>query len=286
MSKTTIIGCGDIGTRLAKVLLSHAQSPNAWVRTAASQERLNAFGIMAQTVDLDLELLETPDLTGHHVYYLAPPGPKGELDLRVRNLINLFYSSGSPDRVVYLSTTGVYGDCAGEWVDETRPPAPRVDRAKRRLDAETNWRQWADQHDKELVILRVAGIYGPGKLPLQRLKDGTPMVRPEDAPITNHIHSDDLVQVCLTAMKSAQNGEVYNVADDHPNNMTDYFIQVADRFNLPRPPLISAAEAKQQLSPGMLSYLAESRRLNNEKMINQLGIQLGYPDLQSGLAAC
>jgi nucleoside-diphosphate-sugar epimerase len=188
--------------------------------------------------------------------------------------------------VVYLSTTGVYGDCKGAWVDETRPVNPTVDRAHRRLDAETRWRTWSRQTGGELVILRVAGIYGPGKLPVKRLQSNQPMVREADSPITNHIHSLDLVRICLAAMQRGRSGELYNVSDGHPGTMTGYFNQVADFLGLPRPPQISAAEAQQQLSPGMLSYLEESRRLSNKKMLDQLGEVLDYPTLAEGLPVC
>ncbi len=159
------------------------------------------------------------------------------------------------------------------------PRLPQVDRARRRLDAETRWREWSGRTGGELVILRVAGIYGPGKLPIQRLQSGQPMVSEADSPITNHIHTFDLVQVCLAAMQRGRSGEVYNVSDGHPGSMTGYFNQVADFSRLPRPPVISMAEAEQQLSPGMLSYLGESRRLSNRKLLAELGVELRYPRL-------
>lgn len=134
------------------------------------------------------------------------------------------------------------------------------------------------------MILRVAGIYGPGKLPLERLRKRLPMVREEEAPYTNRIHIDDLVQVSLAAMTQGGNGEVYNVSDGHPGNMADYFNRIADRTGLPRPPSISLAEVEGRLSAGMLSYMRESRRLDNRKMLRELGVVLHHKDLESGLA--
>lgn len=200
-----------------------------------------------------------------------------------------FLAALAPDRVrriVYISTTGVYGDCGGDWVDETRPANPQVDRAFRRHDAEQQLQAWHAAGGGELVILRVAGIYGPGKLPLERLQRQTPMVAAEEAPWTNRIHIDDLVQVCEAAMARAPDGAVYNVSDGNPGNMRDYFDRVADLFELPRAPLVRLADADGRLSSGLLSYLGESRRLDNRRMLDELGVSLRYPTLQDGLAAC
>lgn len=194
--------------------------------------------------------------------------------------------SGQPRRILYISTTGVYGDCGGEWVDETRPVNPGVDRAWRRWDAEQRLRRWREQTGAELVILRVAGIYGPGKLPLARLRKGLPMVAPEQAPWTNRIHVDDLVQACLLGMQRGRDGEVYNACDGSPGNMADYFNRVADLAGLPRPPVIDLADAEGSLSAGLRSYLGESRRLRNDKLLQELGLVLRYPDLEAGLPAC
>jgi nucleoside-diphosphate-sugar epimerase len=189
-------------------------------------------------------------------------------------------------RIVYISTSGVYGDCAGEWVDEGRPANPQVDRAQRRYDAEQRLRAWRRKGHGEVIILRVAGIYGPGKLPLARLQKQVPMIDARDAPWTNRIHIDDLVTICEAAMLRSRDGEIYNVSDGNPGNMRDYFDQVADLYGLPRAPTISLTEATASLSPGMLSYLRESRRLDNRKMLDQLGVTLRYPQLAQGLAAC
>jgi len=283
--KTTIVGCGDIGVRLARRLLDQGHEVAGWVRSRGSVEAVTGLGIHAHGVDLDRADRPLPGLAGQQVYYLVPPPPAGREDTRVARLLDGMACAGAPRRVVYLSTSGVYGDCRGAWVDEERPPAPRADRAWRRLDAERRWQAWCAACGVELVILRVAGIYGPGKLPVKRLRSGQPMVAEADSPITNHIHSQDLVRVCLAAMQRGRNGEVYNVSDGHPGTMTGYFNQVADALGLPRPPVISLAEAQSRLSPGMRSYLRESRRLNNRKLLGELGVALEYPDLEQGLTA-
>lgn len=238
------------------------------------------------TADLDQSTSLPPELSAQdRIFYFAPPPPTGRSDPRMQH----FLAALAPNRmrrIVYISTTGVYGDCGGEWVDETRPPNPQVDRAFRRHDAEQQLQTWRTAGGSELVILRVAGIYGPGKLPLERLQRQTPMVAAEEAPWTNRIHIDDLVQVCEAAMERAPDGAVYNVSDGQPGNMRDYFDRVADLFDLPRAPLVRLAEADGRLSAGLLSYLGESRRLDNRRMLDELGVNLRYPTLTDGLAAC
>jgi nucleoside-diphosphate-sugar epimerase len=280
----TIVGCGDIGTRLALGYIADGVSVTGIVRSSKRLERLAGAGIHGVRIDLDQPSNSIKLIESSQLFYFTPPPPRGDKDTRVRQFIEGLCKPGIPERVVYLSTTGVYGDCQGEWVDETRSPAPLADRAKRRLDAEQCWLAWSEETGSSVVILRVAGIYGPGKLPLERLRSGQPMVSEEDAPITNHIHSLDLVKIARIAMQRGVPGEVYNVCDGSPEPMTRYFNQVADFLGLPRPPLISLEEAQQRLSPGMRAYLRESRRLSNHKLINELGVELDYPDLKRGLA--
>ena len=284
--RVTIVGCGDIGRRLAEACIVRGREVTGWVRSDESVMALCERRIPALKVDLDALVPGWPSVAGDELYYFAPPPGEGREDTRVGRLIAGFAEAGEPSRVVYLSTTGVYGDCGGDWVDETRPPAPVADRAHRRLDAENRWRDWSRETGGELVILRVAGIYGPGKLPVARLQSGRPMVSEADSPITNHIHTLDLVEVCLAAMARGVSGEVYNVCDGRPGSMTGYFNAVADFLTLPRPPVITLEEAKRQLTPGMLSYLGESRRLSNRKLIEELGVRLRYPTLAEGLPAC
>ena len=281
-----IIGCGYVGRRVASEYLQRKIPVQGVVRTPESAAQLKSLGIDAHILDLDSAELTGPSLEGSQLFYFAPPPPEGETDTRVRNLIAAFDRLGHPARIVYLSTTGVYGDCNGEWVDETRLPAPTVPRALRRWDAEQAFSLWRQENGQELVILRVAGIYGPGKLPLERLRKGLPLVRESEAPYSNRIHADDLVQICIAAMERGLDGERYNVSDGHPSTMTNYFIRLADTAGLPCPPLISLAEGEQQLSAGMMSYMRESRRLDNRKMLQELGVELRYPDLETGLAAC
>ena len=279
-----IVGCGYLGCRLAGQL--SAGRVTGLVRSAAGVERLERQGIAPLRCDLAHEVSQSLSTEGVDVWYLAPPPGTGVKDTYLRHFLEALDDSGQPRRMVLISTTGVYGDCGGQWVDESRPPAPVVDRARRRLDAEQQLRLWGERSGREWVILRVAGIYGPGKLPLERLREGRPMVAEKDAPWTNRIHADDLVQVCLAAMSRGRSGGIYNVTDGNPGNMADYFNRVADMAGLPRPPVIDLEAAEDSLSAGMRSYLAESRRIDNSRMLRELGVSLRYPDLDSGLRAC
>ena len=281
-----IIGCGYIGQAVAAQVLPTGESVSAIVRSSERAVTLRAMGL--NTLQLDLDTTTLPPASTHHqtIFYFAPPPPKKSFDTRMQSFLDGLSISGQPARIVYISTTGVYGDCSGNWIDETQPANPQVDRAKRRWHAEQLLQDWRKVTGGELVILRVGGIYGPGKLPLKRLQDGLPMIAEKDAPWTNRIHADDLVQICLAAMARGIDGEVYNVCDGTPGNMTNYFNCVADFAALQRPPIIDAERAKDALSPGLMSYLSESRRISNQKMLDQLDVKLRFPTLEDGLSAC
>jgi nucleoside-diphosphate-sugar epimerase len=280
-----IVGCGELGRRVATRHLARGETVHGLVRSRESAGALEVAGIAALQADLDAPLPELPTRAAR-LYYFAPPPESGDTDPRIGRFLDAVGRDGAPQRIVYVSTTGVYGDCGGEWVDETRPPRPAVDRARRRWDAECRLRAWSDIAGRDLVVLRVAGIYGPGRLPLARLRQGLPMVAPEEAPWTNRIHAEDLATVCVAAMDRAPAGALYNASDGHPGNMADYFNRVADLAGLPRPPVVRLAEAGGRLSAGLLSYLQESRRLSNRRMREELGVTLRYPTLDEGLPAC
>ena len=279
-----IAGCGYVGRRLAESLEKTGIS--GLVRSEESSRELAGMGITPVQCDLGRTAVGLPSTGGTDIYYLLPPPKTGVVDSFMENFLQGLEGSGPPRRIVYLGTTGVYGDCRGEWVDESTPVNPKADRALRRLDAEQQLQAWVRHQDTELVRLRVAGIYGPDKLPLQRLRAGKPMVAERHAPWTNRIHVDDLVQVLQAAMVRGRNGEVYNVTDGQPGNMAAYFNRVADFAGLPRPAAIDPSAGEQALSAGLRSYLAESRRIDNRKMLQELGVELRYPTLEQGLAAC
>jgi nucleoside-diphosphate-sugar epimerase len=278
-----ILGCGYVGIRLAKHYLAQGERVRGLVRSHSGLARLAAMKVPGLRCDLACDDLSGLPLAGESVFHLVPPPGSGVLDLHTRRLVAAFARAGQPRRVVLVSTTGVYGDCQGAWVDESWPIRPVADRAHRRWDAEQRLRRWSGETGGELAIVRVAGIYGMGRLPLERIHQGLPLVRTEEAPYTNRIHVADLVSVLAAAMERGESGAVYNACDGHPTTMTDYFLAIADAAGLPRPPLISMAEAADQLSAGMLSYLAESRRLSNRRLLDCLGVRLRYPTLADGL---
>ncbi len=284
-----IVGCGDIGLLVGQRCLAQGSEVVGLVHSSGSVARLQAAGIAPMQADLDkpegLYAHATARPDGEQVYYFAPPAKTGHEDTRLRGWLAAL-GEARPAKIVLISTTGVYGDAAGDWITESTPVAPKADRAYRRLDAETALRQWCEINKVAFVILRVPGIYGPGKLPVQRLQKGLPVLNETESGFTNRIHAHDLASICLAAMQHGRSGEIYNVSDGKPGTMTDYFNTVADHLGLPRPPQISLAEAETQVSAGMLSYLQESRRIDNSKMLAELKVELAYPDLDSGLEAC
>jgi len=287
MENTFIIGCGYIGKRVAKLAMLKGNKVTALVRSESSAKELENLGIDIFTGDLDhRETLPHLPLGNSILYYFAPPPPHGLIDIRIEAFTETINKPPYPKVVVLISTTGVYGNCKGEWVTEKRPPAPQAERAKRRLSAENILQNWGEKNKVPVIILRVPGIYGPGKLPVKRLKEGLPVLREEDSPFSNRVHADDLAKACIVAARKGQGGSVYNICDGHPTTMTDYFYKVADLLKIVRPPAITLEEAKKVLSKGMLSYLAESKRLDNRLMCEELGLKLKYPDLNSGLSSC
>jgi nucleoside-diphosphate-sugar epimerase len=277
-----IVGCGDVGMRLIPLLRSRFR-----VFALTSQpERLSELrsaGVIPILGNLDspqslYRLKGLSDIVVH----LAPPPMQGSLDQRTRSLVAILPRHG---RLVYVSTTGVYGDCKGAYFDETRPVAPVNARAERRVDAERVLRRWARHHEGKLSILRVPGIYAADRLPLERLRQGTPALLDADDVYTNHIHADDLAQIIALALFRAQPLRVYHTVDDSALKMGDYFDQVATAFKLPRPPRVPRAELSKQVSPMLLSFMSESRRLSNERMKTELGVRLRWPAVSDLLAS-
>ena len=280
--KYFVIGCGYVGSKVAHHL---ANKPLiALARSQHSQSRLQTLGIPWVYGDLDERdsLVKLP-VKNTILYYFVPPPATGLVDSRLTNLCTSF--EHLPQKIILISTTGVYGDCQGAWIDETQPLNPQTDRAKRRVHAETVLQQWAETQGVAITIFRVPGIYGPDRLPLKRLQQETPVLDPAISPFSNRIHIDDLVNACLVARDREKTG-IYNISDGHPTTMTDFFNQVAQAFHFPLPPTVDWSQAKQQFSASMMSYLAESKRLDNRKMREQLGVIPRYSDLQTGLAQC
>lgn len=281
----TIIGCGDIGLRVASRWQAKGSGVTGLVTSQDSLKKLELQGVIAHQVNLDDPDPSLPEIKADSLlYYFVPPPARGIEDSRCRQFLSSLGGQPSlPRRIVAISTTGVYGDCSGSMVNEDQVPNPQVDRARRRLDMENQLRTWCEQRSVELIILRVGGIYGPDRLPLDRIRKAVPVLHEELAPKTNRIHEEDLTDICVAAAGVNKKFRIYNISDGTDSNMTEYFYTLADHFNLPRPPAVGWEEAEQIMSAGMLSYLKESRRVDNKRMLNELGIKLRYPTLKQGL---
>lgn len=289
MKSVFIAGCGDIGQRVAHLCLAQGRCVRGLARSEQNATRLQAEGIEPVRGDLEQPqtLVDLPTADAVTFYFAAPPS-QGESDPLLGNFLAALDTSApaaKPAKLILISTTAVYGDCQGAWVTEQQALQPQTSRGRRRLDAEQRLQAWASKNAVPFVILRVAGIYGPGRLPVARLEAGAPILAPGESPFSNRIHQDDLAQVCVAAAEKARSGEVYNVSDGKPGTMSQYFMDIATALDLPPPPVVSRAQAEQVMSAGMLSYLQESRRLDNQKMREELGVSLRYPDLAAGLAA-
>ena len=278
-----VAGCGYVGTRLARALLARGPVV-ALTRAGASCDALEALGIDAIAWNLDDPEAPVPRRLGTPsvVFYLVPPPASGTTDPRIKRF--LAQLPAAPARLLYVSTTGVYGDSGGALVNEDSPLNPGSERAQRRVDAEAAVRGWCQRQGVGWTILRVPGIYGPGRLPIERLKRGEPMVRHSEAGYSSRIHVDDLVAAGLLAATVPRAVDrVYNVTDGNPASMTEYFERVATLIGLPPPPLVTRAEAEAVLSPGLLAYLDESRRVDSSRIREEIGFAPRFKDLRLGI---
>lgn len=280
-----IIGCGDVGLRVLK-LLAGRWRVDALTSSPARAAELRAAGAVPLVGNLD-DAATLHRLAGlaDRVLHLAPPPTQGATDERMRHLLAAL-GRRAPEVLVYASTTGVYGDCSGAFIDETRTPAPSTDRARRRVDAEAQLRAFGRRHGTRVSLLRIPGIYArdrEGGHPRERLARGTPVLHREDDVFTNHIHADDLAHACLLALLRGRAQRAVNVCDDSQMLMGDYFDLAADLSGLPRPERISRAEAAGRMSPMQLSFWSESRRLSNARMKAELRMALRYPTPREGL---
>ncbi len=276
-----ILGCGDVGMRLLPLLRERFR-----VFALTSQPSrcadLRAAGAVPIVADLDHpDSLPRLARLARVIVHLAPPQSSGDQDCRTRRLCAIL-----PEGVqlVYVSTSGVYGDCGGAAIDETRPVKPRNPRAVRRVDAEQVLRAWARRTHSRVTILRVPGIYAADRLPLERLKKSSPALLAEEDVYTNHIHADDLARIIVRALMRGLPGRVYHAVDDSDMKMAEYFDAVADAHGMPRPPRLPRALLEQEVSPMLLSFMSESRRLSNRRIKEELGVRLQYPTVQGMLA--
>ena len=297
-----IAGFGDIGRRVAGQLRGYRKYRlTALVRKTNSllpyPGNTKSRGVKLMRGDLgDIRSLQKLTGFADTVLHFAPPPGTGKSDTHTRNLLATLSSASRvhharpgmlPRRFVYISTTGVYGNCDGEWIDETRHLKPESARAQRRVDAEQRLKKWGRFNRVAITILRAPGIYAHDRLPLDRLRRRIPVLTATDDVYSNHIHADDLAAAVVSAMRQRwpKQFRVFNVVDDSQLRMGEYFDQVADAFGLTRPPRISRAEAEKQIAPMMLSFMRESRLIDNARAKRELKLKLKYPTLASVLSS-
>ena len=284
-TRILVVGCGDVGCRVVRRLNS-GQQVLALTSSPARLAELRALGVTPLLGNLD-NAASLRRLSGlaQRVVHLAPPPGQGWADTRSQNLVSAVRLRGPPSALVYGSTSGVYGDCQGDWVDETHAPKPLTPRAVRRVDAEARLRHLGRSSGTRVSVLRIPGIYAPDRAngtPEARLRKGTPVLRPEDDVYTNHIHADDLARACLSALWRGKPQRIYNVSDDTHLKMGDYFDWAADHYGLPRPPRVPRSTAQAELPLMLLSFMNESRRLSNTRMKRELGVRLQFVTVQDG----
>jgi len=286
-TQTLIVGCGYTGERLAQTLRT-THKVLAVVRSDVSRDKLQAQNITAMALDLDTVTADTWPLQASQVdntllFYLAPPPGAGVSDSRLDRFLRRI--KGRPAVFVYMSTSGVYGNTGGAEVDESTPVNPQTDRAQRRMSAEHMTRVWCNENQVRRVVLRVPGIYGPNRIPLVRLQRREPFIRLSEAGVTNRIHVDDLVSACIAAAQRDDARGVYNVTDGNSMSSTEFMRRVAVIANMPAPVELSLDEARLTLSAERMSFLDESRRVSNKRLLAELGLQLKYADVDAGIRA-
>lgn len=284
MKRILIVGCGDVALRTIP-LLTERYRVYALVRNPAYCAKLRKMGVMPVIGDLDnrASLARIKGLADA-VLHFAPPSSTGDADMRTRNLLGVLSQGTLPERLVYISTSGVYGDCGGVWVSETRPLNAQSARGKLRVDAEQQIRDWARRNRVRASILRVPGIYAGDRLPIDRLKLATPCIVDAEDSYTNHIHADDLARIAVAALIRAASCRVYHASDDSGLKMGEYFDAVAEAYHLPHAPRLLRAEVQRAVSPVMYSFMNESRRLTNQRIKRELQVRLRYPTVADFLS--
>jgi nucleoside-diphosphate-sugar epimerase len=284
--RVLLIGCGDVGMRVAGLLRGRV-ALLALTSSAGRVAELRASGIRPLLGNLD-DAASIRRLAGlaTRLVHLAPPAGHGAGDRRTLVLTRALRRQRLPRSLVYGSTSGVYGDCDGQVAIESRATSADTARARRRIDAETMIRRLGRASNLVCSILRIPGIYASdraGGTPHARLKKGTPVLDAIDDVFTNHIHSDDLARACVAALWRGRPGRVYNINDDTCLKMGDYFDLAADLYGLPKPPRITRRVATETLPALQLSFMSESRRMNNRRMKTELRLRLRYPTVMAGL---
>lgn len=287
MQRIVIAGCGYIGNRIARLWREQGAEVTCLVRTPQKAQEYQAQGLQAFAASFDdRNAISLPEIDGSILYYLVPPPGGGISDTRARNFIDVLKKSPPPAKLIYMGATSVYSESSGGTVTEESPTEPHSAMGKRRLDAERAFQEYGETAGVPIIILRVSGIYGPGRLPLTQVSQGQPLLREEESGPSNRIHADDLAEVCRVAADRGEAGDIFNVSDGHPSSMTSYFNVCADLLGYPRQPQVSLEEARRVMTPLMLSYITESRIVDNARLLERLGIRLTYPSMREGLQNC
>jgi len=278
-----LVGYGYLGRRLVKHCIAIGRPVCVLTRSGAHQGELEALGVEYQILDLDTDSgsLAIP-VAGKVIVYTAPPAGQGT-DSRLLSLLGRL--DEQPGQFIYISTSGVYGDCQGDRVDENTPVNPGSERARRRVAAEQAVSDWARDKQIPWTVLRVPGIYGPERLPLAALANGDAFLRPEDAGPGNRIHVDDLLECCLAAADKPQASGIFNVSDGDPLSATGFAQATARATGMKAPRLVSRNEAPQVIGPGRWSFLSESRLLDVRRMREELAPAMRYSNPLDGLTA-
>ena len=283
-----IVGCGDIGVRVLRLLRGRWRLL-ALTSSPARFDELRVAGAVPILGDLDRPAtLARLGRLADAVVHLAPPPGQGAGDPRTAALVAALARGGRTRCLVYGSTSGVYGDAGGARFDETRAVSPGTDRARRRVAAEAHVRAYGRACGVRVSILRIPGIYASdraGGHPRERLARGTPVLAPQDDVYTNHIHADDLARACVAALYRGLSQRVVHASDDTELTMGGYFELAARLCGLPAPPRITREEAARSLSPMLMSFMSESRRLDNRRLKRELRLRLRYPTVEDGLRA-
>ena len=273
--KYVIAGTGYTGARVLAGI--DAGSALALSRN----QRSGSFELMPDLDSGDLSV--APPVGAYSIVYTIPPSREGSADARLERFLQ--WLDEPPLRIVYISTSGVYGHTGGAMVDENTKPAPQNTRSQRRLAAEQALLDFTQDNDIRSVILRSPAIYGPGRLGLERIRNASPVIREDQCNPGNRIHVDDLAACCIAALDDGVEPGIYNVVDGDFRSATWFTQTVAAMAGLPRVPEISRDEAESQFSAERLSFTRESRRLDNSKMLRDLRGELTYANPEDGIRA-
>lgn len=275
-----IVGCGDVGLRVLRLLHGRVRVL-ALTSSATRVDQLRAAGALPLRGDLDDSAsLGRLAALADWVLHLAPPPLQGSTDPRTAALLQALARGARVRRIVYASTSGVYGDAGGARFDETRAPSATTPRAQRRVDAEARLRHHGRAFGVNASVLRIPGIYAldrAGGDPRERVQRGAPLLAEADDVYTNHIHADDLARACVAALFRAAPQRVYHVSDDSELKMGQHFDAVAAAFGLPRAPRLSREALRAAVSDMQWSFMSESRRLDNTRLHRELRVRLRYP---------